>query len=462
MANRYWVGGTGTWNNTTTHWSTTSGGSGGASVPTSSDNVIFDSNSGSADYTVTLSYDSGYPSCYNFNATNPSSGTLTFSGGSLDCWASLNVSSGVKLSIGLSFLSTSTGNTITTNGAVPNGIYFNGSGGEWILQDNLTTNSRITLTQGTLDLNGYDISCNGFISSNSNTRKLKLGSGTFKIKYAYSGQAWDIGTSTNFTLEKETGTVLFSASLQNDDWYFKGGGLTYYNFWNDLKGSTVNYSGKVIIEGSNTFNNFKIGGNGNGTRTEFTAGTTQTVTTFNADGVYNASSGYLAILQSSSTSAFTLSCSTGTIKCNYCDIKYSTVSGGATWYVANSKDSGNNTGWKFGAIVTTQAGTNISSTSFTANGNITDDGDASPTIRGFCYKLGSSIYIIPTTADSTAYDTGTYSAGAYTKSITGLTLATSYRVRAYVIDSAGTTYGDTVTVTTTAASAFIPRTMWFN
>jgi hypothetical protein len=40
MANRYWVGGTGNWSDTA-HWSTSNGGSGGAAVPTSSDNVWF-------------------------------------------------------------------------------------------------------------------------------------------------------------------------------------------------------------------------------------------------------------------------------------------------------------------------------------------------------------------------------------------------------------------------------------
>lgn len=51
MADRYWVGGTGTWNDTsTTVWSTSSGGSSGASVPTSTDNVFFDQ---AGPYTVT-------------------------------------------------------------------------------------------------------------------------------------------------------------------------------------------------------------------------------------------------------------------------------------------------------------------------------------------------------------------------------------------------------------------------
>ena len=45
MAARYWVGGTGNWSSTT-KWSTSSGGASGASVPISTDDVIFDANSG--------------------------------------------------------------------------------------------------------------------------------------------------------------------------------------------------------------------------------------------------------------------------------------------------------------------------------------------------------------------------------------------------------------------------------
>ena len=50
---RYWVGGSGSWNSTT-KWSTTSGGASGASVPTASDNAIFDANSGTAHFIVTV------------------------------------------------------------------------------------------------------------------------------------------------------------------------------------------------------------------------------------------------------------------------------------------------------------------------------------------------------------------------------------------------------------------------
>lgn len=67
MANRYWVGGSGIWNATNTaNWSATSGGSGGASVPTQTDMVFFNSSSGGG--TVKVEY-FDFVSCQNFNAS---------------------------------------------------------------------------------------------------------------------------------------------------------------------------------------------------------------------------------------------------------------------------------------------------------------------------------------------------------------------------------------------------------
>lgn len=53
MASRFWVGGTGTWDaSTTTHWASSSNGAGGQSVPGSGDTVTFDANSGGGTVTV--------------------------------------------------------------------------------------------------------------------------------------------------------------------------------------------------------------------------------------------------------------------------------------------------------------------------------------------------------------------------------------------------------------------------
>ena len=67
MADRYWVGGSGSWNSTT-KWSATSGGASGASVPTSVDNAIFNASSGSGatHYTVTVTANS---TCANLTFT---------------------------------------------------------------------------------------------------------------------------------------------------------------------------------------------------------------------------------------------------------------------------------------------------------------------------------------------------------------------------------------------------------
>lgn len=53
MATYYWVGGTGTWDGTSTaNWSTSTGGAAGAGPPTSSDTVVFDDNSGAGTCTT--------------------------------------------------------------------------------------------------------------------------------------------------------------------------------------------------------------------------------------------------------------------------------------------------------------------------------------------------------------------------------------------------------------------------
>lgn len=101
--------------------------------------------------------------------------------------------------------------------------------------------------------------------------------------------------------------------------------------------------------------------------------------------------------------------------------------------------------------VTTQNCSSVTFNSATGNGNITATGGASVSRRGFCYKVGTSGD--PTTSDSTAYDDGTFDIGAYTKAITGLSADTGYRVRAYAINSVGTSYGTTVQLTTSAVDA---------
>ena len=104
------------------------------------------------------------------------------------------------------------------------------------------------------------------------------------------------------------------------------------------------------------------------------------------------------------------------------------------------------------ATLTTTSVTSITTTSSTSGGNISNDGGAAVTSRGVCWGTTAN----PTIANSfTNNGTGI---GTFTSSITGLTPATTYYVRAYATNSVGTAYGNQVSFITTAPSASLIST----
>ena len=92
--------------------------------------------------------------------------------------------------------------------------------------------------------------------------------------------------------------------------------------------------------------------------------------------------------------------------------------------------------------VTTNAVTQITETTAVAGGNVTADGNATVTERGVVYATTPN----PTTANNkVSGGTGT---GSYTCNLIDLQPNMTYYVRAYAINSKGTTYGEEVTFTT--------------
>lgn len=87
-------------------------------------------------------------------------------------------------------------------------------------------------------------------------------------------------------------------------------------------------------------------------------------------------------------------------------------------------------------MVATNTITSITTSSATCGGDVTSNGASSVTARGVCWSTSQN----PTASESYTIDgSGT---GSFTSNITGLTTGTTYYVRAYATNSAGTSYGE--------------------
>lgn len=236
MANRYWVGGTASWDGTAgTKWALTSGGAGGQAIPTSADDVFFDASSGANTVTIAT------------GNTGAKSITCTGFTGTLAGTAAISVSGNVTLATGmtitysgvLSLIATSTftsaGKTFTGN------ITINGSGITVTLADALTmTNRTLTLTQGTFTTANFNVTLGTFSTLVTNTRTINLGSSTVT-----NTADWFI-IGTNLTFNAGTSTITKSGGS------FVGGSKTYYNV------TFTNVNTNIAINDANTFNTFTV------------------------------------------------------------------------------------------------------------------------------------------------------------------------------------------------------------
>jgi uncharacterized protein (TIGR02145 family) len=94
------------------------------------------------------------------------------------------------------------------------------------------------------------------------------------------------------------------------------------------------------------------------------------------------------------------------------------------------------------STLTTVSVSGITQTSAVSGGNVTSDGGAEVTARGVCWGISHNPII---SSDKTDDGTGT---GAFTSNLAGLTANITYYVRAYAINSQGTSYGNEVSFST--------------
>ena len=339
---RWWVGGgsANTWIATgNTNWATSSGGANNAAVPTTTDDVCFDANSGVGNSVISATI------IINSLTTTGYTGTLTHNTAvNLELEASLTLTAGMTYTLGnvntssIIFIGTTTGNTITTAGFNIGGMNIDGTG-SWTLGGSLSMSSasaEFTVTKGTFSSGNFNISC-GFISiSSTSTRSVTLGTSTITLSDV--GTVWYAATTTGLTSSMGSSTIVIS-NTGSIGKIFAGGGLAYGSF-----SAAAGGAGAVIITGANTFSG-TLTATGPKTFT-FPSSTTTTIGTLAVTGT----SGNLVTINSSTGgTAATISQASGTVCANWVSLQDSTATGGASFFAQNATNVSGNTGWTFGS-----------------------------------------------------------------------------------------------------------------
>lgn len=354
MANRFWVGGSANWDGTAgTKWATTSGGSGGAAVPTVADDVFLDGNSGAS--TVTIATANAL--CRSLNCTGFTgtlAGSLQLQIGDATAGASniallLSAAMTVSLTGTISFLSTSTTlQSITSNGKSYGGaVTFNGSfassGGNWQFMDDFSLPGKIlTITAGALKTNNHNVTCSAMSSFTSGQRTLDFGSSTFTMSVS-SGSivAWDLANN-NLTMNANTVSLVFNGAISQ----FGPAGQTY--------GGTITFNGATnSISGTNvtaSFSTARIIAAQDSTLTVI-AGSTITLTGGASAWPSGVSGHLVTILSSSNGTPYTVS-SAITLVSDYISLRDCTGAGAGTPHQAgaHSTNVSGNTLWTFAPL----------------------------------------------------------------------------------------------------------------
>jgi hypothetical protein len=183
---------------------------------TEANSISFRITAGTGTFTITTSQ--GVRDLDFTDGVNPTGYAGALQGGNVNIYGNLKVSTGMTVVAGtgiFNFNATSGTKTINTAGVTFDRPFtFNGVGGAWQLQAALTSGvtRNITLTAGTLDLNGYTATCNGFISSNTNTRTLAFGSTGKLVLVGSGGTLFSGSASTNQSVTGTNPLVQFTYS----------------------------------------------------------------------------------------------------------------------------------------------------------------------------------------------------------------------------------------------------------
>lgn len=284
--NRYWVGGTGSWSNTA-NWSTSDGGTSGASVPLPQDDVFFTSNSmGGNSKQITMDMQR-IGRNIDFTGTTGTGNNLVITNAlSQEFYGNMTMGGTMTINTGTgSGTMTAAGrgsHTITSNGQTWYGSWtITAPGGTYTLQDDLNTFlpqiRQITFSHGSFNANGWNLS-HGVYVINATMTLVQMGSGTWSVTRPGNGFLWQLAASPG-VISCGTSTILFTAAATGAQ-TFTGNGATYYTLTHAAPDSSFSFA----ITGSNTFNTLNIG---SGRILTMPSSQTNTISNWNVNGTNN-------------------------------------------------------------------------------------------------------------------------------------------------------------------------------
>jgi hypothetical protein len=395
MTDKYAVAAGGNWGDITT-WSLSSGGVGGAPVPLATDNVFLDAASGNVVINVSAT-------CADFVCTGYT-GTLSGNSGLSQTGGAFMLAAGMTLTYTGTFTFTGANAvgdvTLTRAGQTSSQSYsFSGVGEVFKLADDHSIGPAFTLVNGTLDTQGFDVTCNSFNYNNSNTKTLNLaGSNIFvrtQVNGIVTGTTWvapDVVRVTRSTTSPPTTAFITGGQAFKKVEISRAPTATVYGFTIDEGAGSLSIEWLEFIAAPNA--------NWIGCQFLIPSDITIDKCAF-PEGI--------EIISSVNGTQRTITTSTNEISFDGCMIRDIVISGGPA-YAVNSADLGNNSGITFN---------NFGATTHSITGVTYDDaGVALPSCLVIAYKddAGESKEAGRVTSDAVtgAYVIPVAGAGPYT------------------------------------------------
>ncbi len=358
----FWVGGSGKWSDPA-NWSLTSGGAGGACIPTFIDDVIFDANSfslGREKVSVDVQ-DIYFKSMHWSDAT----GNPVFEGTKKQ---NVHIHGSISLQIAMEwsfkgniyFDAFNETHTINLNGHLMHqDLFFEGFKATWYMESDLKVKERIVFNRSTLYTNSHRIEVESFESYGSFTRALYLENSYVLVRSTRNYLVnWAL-EKVNFIFDAGNSTIEFTGhqGVFNNIGNAQFDSIYYYTiiFSGEKSSSISNKAFKTLIKYAYYTSNVTLRGNHSFDELTLSPGFSYS---FGANGevftidllIANGDCNQPISLQSQSQSEQAIIRSNNAQQIYYVTLEGISIEGNGSFEAYNATDLGNNSGWLFSAL----------------------------------------------------------------------------------------------------------------